>query len=276
MLSNWIMSRQNFWGPLVKVFFDRQLAKYVSIAVISSLTIILFASPLTNNSAYSQTIDKSNSNAGDALTSVTVPDAKSVFNTGMLSLPPTVKGFIIYIPDEAHHPPSDNKTISPSNANYIPTNLVIPTGTSIAFVHGDPNHIHVEILKDNKTRQVVWQTTPVTHPGASDVKVLNPGSYGISDKKYSNMKGTITVNSNKQSNGDLTLGGFFVPTSSLSKYKTDFASAGFQVLSTFNFLSKTVQKDISGPTTLMIYSTHLPIQDAIAKLKPLIVSLPYR
>jgi plastocyanin len=270
------MSRQNFWGPLVKVFFDRQLAKYVSIAVISSLTIILFASPLTNNSAYSQTIDKSNSNAGDALTSVAVPDAKSVFNIGMLSLPPTVKGFIIYIPDEAHHPPSDNKTISPSNANYIPTNLVIPTGTSIAFVHGDPNHIHVEILKDNKTRQVVWQTTPVTHPGASDVKVLNPGSYGISDKKYSNMKGTITVNSNKQSNGDLTLGGFFVPTSSLSKYKTDFASAGFQVLSTFNFLSKTVQKDISGPTTLMIYSTHLPIQDAIAKLKPLIVSLPYR
>jgi len=26
----------------------------------------------------------------------------------------------------------------------------------------------------------------------------------------------------------------------------------------------------------MIYSTHLPIQDAITKLKPLIVSLPYR
>ena len=134
----------------------------------------------------------------------------------------------------------------------------------------------MEILKNNKTGQVIWQTTPVTHPGSSDVKVLDPGSYSVSDKKYSNMKGTVTVDGNTQSNGDLTLGGFFVPTSSLSKYKTDFASAGFQVLSTFDFLSKTVQKDISGPTTLMIYSTHLPIQDAIAKLKPLIVSLPYR
>jgi hypothetical protein len=261
---------------LEKVFLDRQLTIYMFIAVISSLTIILFASSLANNLAYSQIADNSNTNVARTLTSVAVPDAKSVFNTGMLSLPSTVKGFIVYIPDEAHHPPSDNKTISPNNANYIPTNLAIPRGTSIAFVHGDPNHIHVEILKNNKTGQVVWQTTPVTHPGASDVKVLDPGSYSVSDKKYTNMKGTLTVDSNIQSNGDLTLGGIFVPTPSLSEYKADFASAGFQVLSTFDFLSKTVQKDISGPTTLMIYSTHLPVQDAIAKLKPLIVSLPYR
>ena len=270
------MNRQDFRVSLEKVFLDRQLTIYMFIAVISSLTIILFASSLANNLAYSQIADNSNTNVARTLTSVAVPDAKSVFNTGMISLPSTGKGFIVYIPDEAHHPPSDNKTISPNNANYIPTNLAIPRGTSIAFVHGDPNHIHVEILKNNKTGQVVWQTTPVTHPGASDVKVLDPGSYSVSDKKYTNMKGTVTVDSNTQSNGDLTLGGFFVPTPSLSKYKADFASAGFQVLSTFDFLSKTVQKDISGPTTLMIYSTHLPIQDAIAKLKPLIVSLPYR
>ena len=269
------MNKQDFQELFNKLFLDRQLAIYMFIAVVSSLTIILFSSALAN-SAYSQTTDNSNTNVARTLTGVAVPDAKSVFNTGMLSLPSTAKGFIVYIPDEAHHPPTDNKTFSPNNANYIPTNLAIPRGASIAFVHGDPNHIHVEILMNNKTGQVVWQTTPVTHPGSSDVKVLDPGSYSVSDKKYSNMKGTVTVGGNTQSNGDLTLGGFFVPTSSLSKYKTDFASAGFQVLSTFDFLSKTVQKDISGPTTLIIYSTHLPIQDAIAKLKPLIVSLPYR
>ena len=66
------------------------------------------------------------------------------------------------------------------------------------------------MIKDNKTGQVVWQTTPVTHPGGSDVKVLDAGSYSVSDKEYSNMKGTITIDSNAQSNGDLTLGGFFV------------------------------------------------------------------
>lgn len=270
------MKKEGFQASLDKVFHDRQFVHYMFMAVILSLTTILFLSIFANNSVHSQTTDKSNSIVGSTLTNVTAPDAKSVFNTGTLSLPSTVKGFIVYLPDEAHHLSSDNKTISSNNANYIPTNLVVPRGTSIAFVHGDPNHIHVEMIKDNKTGQVVWQTTPVTHPGGSDVKVLDPGSYSVTDKKYSNMKGTITVDSNAQSNGDLTLGGFFVPTSSLSKYKADFASAGYQVLSTFDFLSKTVQKDINGPTALMIYSTHLPIQDAITKLKPLIVSLPYR
>ncbi len=270
------MKRQDILVLFNNLFLDRQLAIYLSIVVISTVAMILFASVMANNLAYSQIADKSNLLTGSILTSVASPDAKSVFNTGMLSLPSTVKGFIVYIPDEAHHPPTDNKTISPNNANYIPTNLAIPKGASIAFVHGDPNHIHVEILKNTKTGQVVWQTTPITHPGASDVKVLDPGSYSVSDKKYTNMKGTVTVDGNTLSNGDLTLGGFFVPTSSLSKYKADFDSAGFQVLSTFDFMSKTVQKDISGPTTLIIYSTHLPIQDAIAKLKPLIVSLPYR
>jgi hypothetical protein len=90
------------------------------------------------------------------------------------------------------------------------------------------------------------------------------------------MRGSIKVDVNTQSTGDLTVGGFLVPTPSLPKYKTDFSSAGFQVLSNFNFLSKTVQKDINGPTTLLIYSTHMPIQDAMIKLKPLIASLPYR
>lgn len=89
----------------------------------------------------------------------------------------------------------------------------------------------------------MWQTTPVTHPGSSDMKVLAPGSYSVSDKKYTPMKGTITVVSNTRSNGGLTMGGFFVPTSALSKYKADFASPGLQVLSNFDFLSKTVQKD---------------------------------
>ncbi|HEY7078788.1 MAG TPA: hypothetical protein VH500_03740, partial [Nitrososphaeraceae archaeon] len=145
------MNKQDFLESFDELFHYRRLAIYMFIAVVSSVAMILFTSILTNNLAYSQIGDKSNSNTGSVLTSIAVPDAKSVFDTGMLSLPSNVKGFIVYIPDEAHHPPSDNKTISPNNANYIPTNLAIPRGTSIAFVHGDPNHIHVEILKNNKT-----------------------------------------------------------------------------------------------------------------------------
>jgi hypothetical protein len=207
-----------------------------------------------------------------------IPTAKSVFDTGIMSLPTSVSGYIINIPDEAHHPLSDNKTMSLKNAHYIPSNLIIPSGTAIAFVHGDPNHIHTELVKDASTGNIVWQTIPVKHPSGSDTKILGPGFYTISDKKYSPpMSGNITVQGNVHSKAnDLVVGGLFVPTPSLSKYKSDFASAGFQVLSEYNFLSKVVQKDIAGPTTLIIYSTTMPIQNAIANLKPIIASLPYR
>ena len=126
-----------------------------------------------------------------------------------------------------------------------------------------------------------WQTTRIRHPGASDIKIFDtPSSYSISDIKYPSMKGTITVESNAKKsstadNNNLVVGGFFCPTPSLTKYKTDFTTAGFQVLSTYNFLSKTKQHDISGPTTLLIYSITMPMQDALTKLVPLLGSLPY-
>ncbi|HEY7570572.1 MAG TPA: hypothetical protein VH796_04305 [Nitrososphaeraceae archaeon] len=241
----------------------------------ASLAVILFlASATTFNSFLPNAFALSVSNGTAAGNEM--PTAQSVFDTGTMSLPSSVKGFLVYIPDEAHHPLSDDKTISLKNANYIPTHLVVPKGTGIAFVHGDPGHVHIELVKDNKTNQVVWQTTPIKHPGGSDTKVLDPGSYSVSDDKYDPMKGSIKVDGNVQATGDLTVGGIFVPTNSLAKYKSDFTSAGFQVFSTNNFVSKTSQKDISGPNTLIIYSTHMPIDKAVTNIKPIIESLPYR
>ena len=103
------MNKQELFNNL---FHDRQLAIYMSIVVISAVVMILFVSVMVNNLAYSQIADKSNAHAGSALTGVAAPDAKSVFNTGMLSLPSTVKGFIFYIPDEAHHPPQIIKRLA--------------------------------------------------------------------------------------------------------------------------------------------------------------------
>lgn len=230
------------------------------------LTSFIIANTLTSNEASAQT---------SSLLSNNIPTAKTLYETGTMSLPTSVKGFIINLPDETHELDTANKTISHQNAHYLPTNLAIPSGTAIAFMHGDPNHTHIESVTDTSTGEVVWQTIPVKHPGASDIKILAPGSYSISDLKYPSMKGTITVKSNPKSTGSLVLGGFFCPTPSLTKYKSDFTTAGFQVLSTYDFLSKTKQRDISGPTTLLVYSTTLPMQDALTKLMPLLSSLPY-
>jgi hypothetical protein len=138
-----------------------------------------------------------------------IPDAQFVYETGTMSLPASVKSFIIMIPDEAHDPPEDEKTISPKNPNFLPTTLEVLDGTEIAFVHGDPSHTHVEILKD-KDGNVAWETTPVEHPGGSDIKTLSSSGspYSISDKEFTNMEGQINV-SNEKSTGSLTVGGIF-------------------------------------------------------------------
>ena len=44
-----------------------------------------------------------------------IPTAQSVYDTGVMSLPSSVKGVIVFIPDEAHHPASmtNNKPQEP-------------------------------------------------------------------------------------------------------------------------------------------------------------------
>jgi hypothetical protein len=264
-----------------------QNTSLIIFSIIAGLTaFLMIVNTLTTNNSYvdsTSIIATANAAAAADTNNDNIPTAKSVYNTGTMSLPPSVKGVIIYIPDEAHEPLKENRTISIKNAHYIPSNLVVSAGTSIAFIHGDPNHVHIEIIKGGNSTinsgKVVWQTAPVKHPGGSDVKVLPLGSYNISDEKYVPMTGTIrVVDGSKQSTGNnLVVGGIFVPTGSLKEYKSDFAAAGFQILSEYNFLSKVVQKDIAGPTTLLIYSTaNMNMQDSIAKLKPIIESLPYR
>jgi hypothetical protein len=208
-----------------------------------------------------------------------LPDAKTVSETGKMVLPASVSGFIITLPDETHHPDSDNLIINPANAHYLPSNLVIPSGTAIAFAHGDPNHVHSEVITDANTNNVVWTTTSIKHPGATDDKVLPPGSYTVTDSKYEPMRGTITVDPNVKSAGgnNLVVGAIFAPTPSLENYRSQFQSAGFQISSTFDFTSAvTKQKDLTGPTTLIVYSTNQPLDDAKTKLLPILKSLPYR
>jgi hypothetical protein len=124
----------------------------------------------------------SETNINSDLTAIS--DTRSVYETGTMSLPTTtVKSFIIVIPDEAHHPREDDKMMSPKNPNFLPTTLEAMDGTEVSFVHGDPSHTNVEIVRD-RDGSVAWETIPVEHPGGSDTKALrSSGSpYSISDK----------------------------------------------------------------------------------------------
>src|SRR4051794_23806076 len=143
-----------------------------------------------------------------------LPDAKSVSDTGKMVLPSSVSGFIIALPDETHEDDNHGQIINPSNSHYLPANTVIPSGTAIAFAGGDPNHVHSEILTDTSGNSI-WTTTSFPHPGASDSKVLPPGTYTITDFKYTPMKGTVTEKPNVKSLGNLVAGVMLLPPPSL-------------------------------------------------------------
>lgn len=267
-------NKKNLACPSYNAMISYKRTLLFGIAIATLIVFLNYSNNMNMLSAYAQ--GEGNSSLTSPTNTDKIPSAQSVYDSGKMQLSSDVNGFIISIPDEGHHPISDQKTISPNNPHYLPNDLTIPSGTSIAFVHGDPNHIHSETMTDKTGGNVVWQTSAVKHPGGSDVKILPAGTYDITDKKYPDMTGTITVSDNEKSSGNLVAGGLFVPTSSLDKYKTDFKNAGLDVASTYDFTSKTVQKDINGPNTLIIYTTSQPIPDAISKLLPIIDSLPYK
>jgi hypothetical protein len=63
----------------------------------------------------------------------------------------------------------------------------------------------------------------------------------------------------------------------LQKYISEFQSAGFQIASTYDFTSAvTKQKDLVGPTTLIVYSTSMNMDNAKTALLPILKSLPYK
>ena len=268
-LTNKMKINTNILILMISVFLASVLV--IGVVNINAITYAQTNSSSSNIDASSESTITINNTSSDS-----IPTAQSVYDTGVMALPSEVKGVIIFIPDEAHHPASDDKTISPKNPNYLPTTLQIPEGTEVAFVHDDPSHVHVGIIKD-KDGNAAWTTTPVEYPDGSDIKSLSStGSpYDISDEEYSPpMEGNIVVTSEK-STGTLTVGGFLCPTDQLSDCKSQFSKAGFDVLSEYNFVTESVQKDIAGDNTMLIYSTAHPIKDALNSLGPIIKSLPY-
>ncbi|HEY6885273.1 MAG TPA: hypothetical protein VI278_14665, partial [Nitrososphaeraceae archaeon] len=106
---------------------------FVLSSILSIMHFSIISNTLLNNAAFAQSSSLSSSSvAGN--NNNNIPSAKSVFDTGTVSLPSSVKGFIISLPDETHEFDSSNRTISHQNAHYLPSNLVIPsTGTAVAF-----------------------------------------------------------------------------------------------------------------------------------------------
>lgn len=229
----------------------------------------------------------------------TGPSAQLVYQTQSMNIPPSVGTFIWYIVDEAHENIATQpwKHVSDHNAIYIPTNLVIPQGTAIAFLDADAPwdtpHPHTINVVDSSNK-IVYTTGRLDYTNSSAAKILPVGHYTVQDTKYPWMKGNLTVAPNPQKSvGNLIMGGFYTPTSQVANnkdndggthpgwlgyYKDQFAKNGFKILDTFNFHYATCKycpggfwpDQKSADHTLILYSTSQPLSDAMNKLSKMV------
>src|ERR671922_94172 len=100
-----------------------------------SIIVVLTGTLIATIAAYAS----STSNFNNTTTAIAIPTAESVYQSESMKLPPSVGSFIILIANEAHESWQDerHKLITDKNSYYIPKNLVIPQGTTVAFLNAD-------------------------------------------------------------------------------------------------------------------------------------------
>ena len=228
-----------------------------------------------------------------------ISSAEVVHSSESMKVPPSVGTFIILIPNEAHENWSDeqHKLITDKNSYYVPTNLIIPNGTAIVFLHADapwdtPNPHTIEI--QDSSGNAIYSTGQLDYTLSSKPIILpSPGTYNLVDKSYDTKEARITVLDNETSHGNIIMGGFYTPTNqvenpedndgvshpgSLQYYREAFSSDGFNILSEYNFSYATCDycpgeywpDNKSGEHTLFLYGTEQPLSDALVKLGKLV------
>jgi hypothetical protein len=282
-----------FWQDLIYRCIDLKAANASVLVVTAVLLFCLYYGSNLMLSAFA-------SPSSPTLINSSVPSAESVYTSESMKIPPSVGTFVILIPNESHENWSDekHKLISDRNSYYVPTNLAVPNGTSIVFLHADapwdtPNPHTTEI--QDSAGNVVYSTGQLDYAQSSEPVVLpSPGIYNIVDKSYDTKESRITVLDNETSTGDLIVGGFYTPTNqvantkdndgvshpgSLQYYSEAFKRDGFEILSEYNFTYATCDycdpggywpDNKSGDHTLLIYSTQQPLTSALAKLVELV------
>ena len=104
-LTNKMRINTNILILMISVFLGSVLI--ISVGNLSGITHAQTDSPSNNGStgdARTVSTMTPNNTSSDS-----IPTAQSVYDTGVMALPSEVKGVIIFIPDEAHHPASDDK-----------------------------------------------------------------------------------------------------------------------------------------------------------------------
>jgi hypothetical protein len=207
-----------------------------------------------------------------------LPTAEEVFNTEAFTVPHQVSHFIIVNPTHGHHGGSD-AWIAPTNALYLPENLIISQSTAVTLLVWDDHAIHQMQATRADNDAVEWTTPAMADKGYSSPHTFSAATlYNIQDiydapgytYDQSHIKGTITTQTPAATVDGTIVGAMYIPQ---SFDRSLITSKGFTIESEYDFYK--VWKHLPYDNTLVIYSTQQSLSATMLDLQAIIAEVGY-
>ena len=217
--------------------------------------------------------------------------ATDIFNDKILTVPNTVKNFIVLIPNEAHESPLLQKEQRLINQPYVPQNLVVGPQTNIIWFSGDVGHTRKVTLTDDNSKEI-FDSTLKFNSASEPLSINQSGKFTYHEENVNTqdpdfvMEGTITIASSDspsnisnnvndtQPNID-TMAVLMVPTEDIKEHSEIIDENNVNILDQYTF--KDLRETGTGGKnqTLLVLGSNDPPDEIIAVLKKITSTLPY-
>jgi plastocyanin len=230
-----------------------------------------------------------------------------IYQTQTIVLGKNIKNLVMLIPNEGHEDPQQTKGMRVINQPYIPQNVVVNLGTTVAWLNADAGHRHSIALVDNNTKNTVYNSGRFDNFNASKpITFNNTGTFAYSGPSYDRafpnykMNGTVTVvnqplatsfnttassssatgaGAPNNSNID-TIAILMVPSKLLDKTISDLKSQGFTIDNRYHFMSLRGGGSASGgdkqQVLLVLTSSGKNLNQVTSALAQVASTLPYK
>ena len=217
--------------------------------------------------------------------------AKNILDNKTLTVPSSVKNFVILIPNEAHESPLLPKEQRLINQPYVPQNLVSGANTQIIWFSGDVGHTREITLTDENSKEVY--NSRLKFNTATEPLLLNhSGKFTYFEKNANTqdpkfvMEGSITITNTdvpQNSNDNMTVSEspfdsvlvLMVPTNDIKKHIMTFVDNNVNIIDIYSFKDLRETGGGGANQTLLALGTNNPLDESISVLKKITSSLPY-
>lgn len=217
--------------------------------------------------------------------------ATDIFNDKRLTVPNTVKNFIVLIPNEAHESPLLPEEKRLINQPYVPQNLVVDPQTNIMWFSGDVGHTRKVTLTDDNSKEI-FDSTLKFNSASDPLSINQSGKFPYHEEDANSqdpdfvMEGTITIagsdspsnisnNVNDTQTNIDTMAVLMVPTEDVKEHSEVLDENNVNILDQYSF--KDLRETGSGwdNQTLLVLGSNDPLDKTISVLKKITSTLPY-